>query len=61
MNSILSTDEILNIFINRYYDYQSSQGHSTGYDDVQVILSDLVDSFSNGALTLAYRDNEFIK
>lgn len=61
MKSELRTEEILNIFISRYYDYLNSKGESTGYYDVQVVLADFVESFSNGALTLAYRDGEYIK
>lgn len=56
MQTNLTADEILNIFIKRYYDYQTSQGHTTCFDDVQVVLADFVESFSNGGLKLVCED-----
>lgn len=56
MESELRTDEILNILINRFYDYQSSQGTSTSHIDVQTVLADFIKSFSNGGLKLTYVD-----
>lgn len=58
MKTELKTDEILNILINRYYDYQSSQGHSSNYNDVLSVLSDFVESFSNGGLKIAHENLE---